>query len=503
MAFRPPSPEEIETITRDLGLQPTRDEAAALEAVAGGLLAGSAALDAAPDELPAVRYPRTPGRRPPPEENPLGAWYVRARVEGADEGPLRGRSVALKDNVMLAGVPLANGTRILEGYVPPVDATVVTRILDAGGTILGKAVCESFCLSGGSHTSDTGPVRNPHEPTRSAGGSSSGSAALVAAGEVDLAIGGDQGGSIRVPSSYCGTVGMKATHGLVPYTGILGIEATIDHVGPITANVADNALLLEVIAGPDGLDGRQAAPRVEPYTAALGQGAEGLRIGVLEEGFGQPGSEAGVDEAVRAAAQRLAGLGAKVSSVSVPLHRAAPALLVPIFQSSLATLLHTDGTGPGREDVYVPSLVDHLRGWRQRPDDLPITVKAALVATEVMRRRWGWRYYAKAMNQVRRVRAAYDAAFVEVDVLLMPTTPHTAPPLPAPDASPSEVIARAFTGTANTQPFDHTHHPALSLPCGRSDGLPVGAMLVGRAYEEATLYRAAGALERGASWREL
>ncbi len=503
MAFRPPTPEEVESVARDLGLTLSRDEADALEAVAAPLLAGTAALDAAPDELPAVTYPRTPGRRPSPEENPLGAWYVKSRVEGAAEGPLAGRSVALKDNVMLAGVPLMNGTRILEGYVPPVDATVVKRILDAGGTILGKAVCESFCLSGGSHTSETGPVRNPHDPSRTAGGSSSGSAALVAAGEVDLAIGGDQGGSIRVPSSYCGTVGMKPTHGLVPYTGILGMEATIDHAGPITASVADNALLLEVIAGADGLDGRQVAPRVDAYRDALERGVAGLRIGLLEEGFGQPGAERAVEDCVRGAGDRLAGLGAKLSPVSVPLHVAAPALLVPVFQSSMATLLHTDGTGPGREDVYVASLVDHLRAWRQRPDDLPITVKAALVATEVMRRRWGWRYYAKAMNQVRRVRAAYDAAFLEVDLLLLPTTPHTAPPLPAPHATATEWIASAFAGTSNTQPFDHTHHPALSVPCGRSDGLPVGAMLVGRAWEESTLYRAAAALERSADWRTL
>ncbi len=503
MAFRAPTPEEVEAVTRDLDLHPSRDEASTLQEVAAALMAGSGALDGMPDELPPVRHARTGGQRPPPEENPLGAWYVKARVEGAAQGPLAGRSVALKDNVMLAGVPMMNGSRILEGYVPPVDATVATRILDAGGTIVGKAVCESFCLSGGSHTSETGPVRNPHDPSRSAGGSSSGSAALVAAGEVDLAIGGDQGGSIRVPSSYCGTVGMKATHGLVPYTGILGLEATIDHVGPITANVADNALLLETIAGADGLDGRQRAPRVDRYTEALGRGVEGLRIGVLEEGFGRAEAEPEVDALVRAAADRFASLAAKVVDVSVPLHVAAPALLVPVFQSSIETMLHTDGVGPGREDVYVPSFVDHMRGWRQRADDLPITVKAALVATEVMRRRWGWRYYAKAMNLVRRVRAAYDAALQQVDLLLLPTTPHTAPPLPAPDAAPAEVISRAFAGTTNTQPFDHTHHPALSIPCGRIGALPVGLMLVGRPWEESTLYRAADAFERAADWRTL
>lgn len=503
MSFRPPTSAEVTEIAREFGLDLSPDEASTLQMLATPLVASSAVLDTMPDVLPPVRYPRTPGERPAPEDNPLGAWWMRTHVEGAPDGRLVGRSVALKDNVMLAGVPLMNGTRILEGFVPPVDATIVTRILDAGGTITGKAVCESFCLSAGSHTSESGPVRNPHDPGRSAGGSSSGSAALVAAGEVDLAIGGDQGGSIRIPSSYCGTVGMKATHGLVPYTGILGLEATIDHVGPITANVADNALLLEVIAGPDGLDGRQASPRVDAYCDALGRGADGLRIGVLREGFGQPGAEPDVEEKVHNAAALLSKLGAHVEEVSVPLHSIVSALVAPILQSAIATLLHTDGVGPGREDVFVPSLADHLRGWRQRADDLPITVKTLLVATEVLRRRWGWRYYAKAMNQVRRVRAAYDAALEEADLLLMPTTPNKAPELPGLGASLAEEATRAFVGAFNTGAFDHTHHPALSVPCGLSEGLPVGMMLVGRAHEESTLYRAADAFEKHEDWRRL
>ena len=170
---------------------------------------------------------------------------------------------------MLAGVPMMNGAATLEGYVPDIDATVVQRILDAGGTIVGKAHCEYFCLSGGSHTNATGPVHNPHKMGYSAGGSSSGSAVLVALGEVDMALGGDQGGSIRMPSSFSGTYGMKPTHGLVPYTGIMPIEIYVDHTGPMTATVADNALLLEVLAGADGYDPRQINVKTHPYTKAL------------------------------------------------------------------------------------------------------------------------------------------------------------------------------------------------------------------------------------------
>ena len=222
-----------------------------------------------PTTCRAVKYPRTPGYRPTGDENKHNAWYVKTTVEGAARGKLKGKTVVLKDNIMLAGVPMMNGASTLEGYVPDIDATVVQRILDAGGTIVGKAHCENFCLSGGSHTNATGPVHNPHKMGYSAGGSSSGSAVLVALGEVDMALGGDQGGSIRMPSSFCGIYGMKPTHGLVPYTGIMPIEIYVDHTGPMTATVADNALLLEVLAGPDGYDSRQINVKTHPYTKAL------------------------------------------------------------------------------------------------------------------------------------------------------------------------------------------------------------------------------------------
>jgi len=496
MTVRPPTSIEIEEIARDFGLSLDAEDVESFRGLVTPLVGALRAIDALPDAFPPVRYPRTPGTRPEPEENPLGAWYVKTRVEGARSGKLTGRTVVLKDTVMLAGVPMMGGTSILEGFVPPVDATIVTRILDAGGTIVGKAVCESFCMSGGSHTSDTGPVRNPHDPTRGSGGSSSGSTALVAAGEVDMAIGGDQGGSIRMPSSFCGTVGLKPTHGLVPYTGILPIDPPVDHVGPITANVADNALLLEVIAGADGIDGRQAEPRTDAYTDALGEDIAGLRIGVLSQGFGGPSAESDVDESVRAAAAQLARLGASVSEVSVPLHSMAGALLLPAMQSSIHTSLHTDGGGIGHEGLFVPGLLDALGRWRERADELPETVKTVLLYTEILRRRYGYRYYAKAMNSVRSVRAAYDAVLREVDLLLLPTTPMKATPLPPQDAPREVVVAAAFSPVANTQPFNYSHHPALSIPCGRSQGLPVGLMLVGRPWEEATLYRVAHAFEQ-------
>src|SRR5499433_1951273 len=291
MAVKRPTLAQLHEVSRDLGMTLSDEDARSFLGLMEGSFAAYDAVDAMPDYVPPVKYPRTPGYRPEGAENRYNAWYVKTTVKGAPSGKLAGKTVALKDNICLAGVPMMNGASTLRGYVPDIDATVVTRILDAGGTIVGKAHCEYFCFSGGSHTCAAGPVHNPRKPGYSAGGSSSGSAALVAAGEVDMAIGGDQAGSIRIPANHCGIVGLKPTFGLVPYTGIGPLEITIDVCGPMTANVRDNALLLEVIAGPDGLDSRQRDVKVARYTEALAGGVKGMRIAVVKEGFGHPNSE--------------------------------------------------------------------------------------------------------------------------------------------------------------------------------------------------------------------
>ena len=471
------------------------------------LLPGFAAynlVDRMPDELPEVRYPRLPGRRPTGEENRFGAWYVKTTVEGAPSGKLKGKKVALKDNICLAGVPMTNGASTMEGYVPDVDATVVQRILDAGGTIVGKTVCEYFCFSGGSHTSSTGPVHNPHRHGYSAGGSSSGSGAVVAAGEVPMALGGDQGGSIRMPASFCGIYGMKPTHGLVPYSGIMPIETTLDHTGPMTATVEDNALLLEVLAGPDGLDPRQYGGQSKPYREALSRGVQGLRIGVVEEGFGHPQSMAQSDAVVREAAERLRGMGAVVETISLPMHRAGGAIWLPIAaEGATVQMMHGNGFGFNWQGLYVTSMLDHHSAWRTRADELSDTLKNTMLLGHFMTTRYRGHYYAKAQNLVRRLRKAYDDALARYDLLLMPTLPMTATPIPAEGASVGEIIQRGFEILPNCAPFDCTHHPAMSVPCGLVDGLPVGLMLVGKAYDEETIYRAAASFERGVDWRTI
>src|SRR4029077_15836126 len=201
---------------------------------------------------------RDRGHFPSSGENKFGAWAWKCSVKEKPGGILSGKRIALKDNVSLAGVPMTNGTAALRDFVPVIDAEVVRRILEAGGEIVGKSTCENFCWTGGSATSFPQPVLNPNDTRYMAGGSSSGRGALRAGGEVDMAIGCDQGGSIRIPSSWCGIYGLKPTYGLVPYTGIITGEMTFDHAGPMASTMEDLALLLEAIAGRDGVDSRQA-----------------------------------------------------------------------------------------------------------------------------------------------------------------------------------------------------------------------------------------------------
>jgi amidase len=499
-----PTPSQLNEVADQVGLSLTDADVASFIALMAPSIAGYNIVDALPDNLPQVKYPRTPGYRPSPEENPQNAWYVKTTVKGAAKGKLAGKSVVLKDNVMLAGVPMMNGAATMEGYVPEIDATVATRILDAGGTILGKAHCECFCLSGGSHTNSTGPVHNPHKHGYSAGGSSSGSAVLVAMGEADMAIGGDQGGSIRLPASFCGIYGMKPTHGLVPYTGIMPIEIYVDHTGPMTATVENNALLLEVIAGPDGYDPRQYAPKVKSYTKSLQEGVAGLRIGMLKEGFGHANSEKDVDHKVRKAAKLLAKLGAKLEEVSIPMHLLGGPLWLPIGVEGLTqTMMWGDGYGLSRPDLYVTSLMDFHRGWRHRANEMSETTKLLTLLGTYVSKHHGSRYYGKAMNITRKLVAAYDKALSDYDLLLMPTTPMKAPKMPEPGAPREEVVSRALEMITNTAPFDISHHPAMAVPCGMNEGLPVSMMLVGRHWDEPTIYRVAYAFEQAKDWRAM
>jgi amidase len=504
MTVNRPTAEQLHAVAKDLGMSMSDADIASYLAIMQPNFAAYDAVAAMPDYLPTVKYPRTPGYKPEGDENKYNAWYVKTTVKGAPAGKLAGKTVVLKDNVCLAGVPMMNGASTLEGYTPDIDATIVTRILDAGGTIVGKAHCEYYCFSGGSHTNAAGPVHNPHRHGYSAGGSSSGSAALLVAGEVDMAIGGDQGGSIRMPSAYCGVCGMKPTHGLVPYTGIMPIEITLDHTGPMTNNVADNALLLEVLAGEDGLDPRQYNVKTDAYTEALGGGAKGLKIGVVKEGFGHLNSERDVDAKVQQAASALRDLGATVSEISVPMHALGLAIWSPIaLEGATELMMRGNGMGTNWRGLYTTTLLDAHSQWKHRADELSETLKISMLIGHYFIKHHRGHFYAKAQNLSRKLRAAYDAALSKHDLLLMPTVPLKATPLPPPDAPRELYIQRAFEMLPNTAPFDATGHPAMSIPCGMSDGLPIGLMLIARHYDESTIYRAAAAFEKAGDWKKM
>lgn len=487
---------EVRQAAARLGLALGEEEYGPLAEEVGSLIGEVRRMDSIADHLPAVTHPRTSGYRPPPEEDSLHAWYWKSDIPGAAGGPLSGLTFAVKDNICVSGVPMMNGASFLEGYVPEIDASVVSRLLDAGAIFKGKATCEYLCFAGDSDTNATGPTDNPHRPGYSAGGSSSGSAALVAAGEVDFALGCDQGGSIRMPAHFCGVVGMKPTWGLVPYTGIAQTDLTLDYVGPMSRTVELNARLLDVLAFSDGLDPRQGFRPCPPpegsYTDDLDAGVDGLRVGILDQGFGFPGSEPEVEEAVRDAAARLEKQGAVVSQVSVPMHHVGSQIWSAIvLQGGLEMMMLGNAVGTNWRGLHLDSLSRSQARWRHNPAELPGHIRTAMVAGEILRGDFGGRYYHKAQNLSRKLADDYDAILAEVDVLAMPTVPYKARPhFYVPEGHHMET-----SQTVNCAPFDCTGHPAISVPCAKVEGLPVGIMLVGRRYAERLLYRVASAVE--------
>ena len=492
-----PTLERLAELAERLALEVSDEDLAVYQRLLAGALPGLERLDELEERRPPVKYPRDPGHRPTAEENPLNAWYWRCSIEGASEGLLAGKTVAVKDNVSLAGIPMAVGAAWLEGLVGAVDATVATRLLDAGARITGKAVCEHLCVSDSSHTSDTGAVLNPHDVSRSAGGSSSGSAALVVAGECDISIGTDQAGSIRIPSSFCGAYGLKPTYGLVPYTGIGSLERTLDHAGPITRSALDLALALQAIAGPDGYDARQAGIAAGDYLSDLDAGVAGLRVAVLEEGFGWAGAEAEVEECVREAAAKLRELDARVETVSIPLHRESAFVWRGIAIEGIAVnVIHGNTQAAGGREWYDTATIDAFRGARARVgrQAAPTWVFEALLG-EYLHEDHGGHYYAKARNLGRVLADAYDDALARHDVLVMPTTPIRAPRLPGPHPTIEEHLALAHAVNSAMCGFDVTGHPAISIPVGPLNGLPVGLMAIGGRFQEATLLRLARACE--------
>jgi amidase len=441
------------------------------------------------------RRTRSSGRRVTSEEDPLNAWVTQCFVGGDDGGDLEGWTVGVKDNVSVAGVEMTCGSQVIEGYVPNRDATVVTRLLEAGADIVGKTSMDDMAMTTSGHSA-FGPVFNPHDDDYLAGGSSGGSAVAVATGDVDVAIGSDQGGSVRIPSAFCGIVGHKPTYGLVPYTGCIGIEHAIDHPGPMGPNVESVARALTAIAGSNERDLRNHSPvPVERYEEALDGDISELSIGVLDEGFDREGSDDDVVNTARDGVDRLADLGATVEGVSVPMHTDAKDIHTVCTSEGLLDAIRGEGLGHGWKAWYNRSWIETFgKSRRAQADDFPARLKMLLLMGAYTNEAYHSRYYARAMNLVVELTERYDAAFEEHDLLAMPTAV-TKPPAHKPEQDQYDRLGQSGI-VHNATPFNRTGHPGISVPVGDTDGLPVGLMLVGPRFEDARVLNAAYALEQ-------
>ncbi|KAL2858560.1 amidase signature domain-containing protein [Aspergillus pseudoustus] len=475
-----------------------------------------AAMD---DYQPTPDLNTTPRRNihfPDRSDNTLGAWAWRFELSSASptSNSLANKTVCLKDNICVAGVPCLLGTDAITNWTPQTDATIVTRILAAGGTITGKAVCENLSRGAVSSTAATGPVHNPYARGYSVGGSSSGTAAVVASDAADLGIGCDQGGSIRIPAALTGLVGLKPTAGLVPYTGIVSNDASLDYVGPITCTVRDCARLLEAIAGADGIDDR-AGPgvplpgQVPRYEVLMMQGGiEGLRVGVLREGVpGDGGIDSGVERRFHEAVGVFEKLGASVVEVSVPLHAQARGVYSVV--SKMGNHMGMLGKATGRRQM----MLTDLAAKKGHPYTAELVDKMSVMSKEgLLSGEFAWQTYAtvypKAVNIMRKLKDLYDEVLSSVDLIVMPTTLTPANILPSADATPLAHVEAAKGLTENTCAFNATGHPALALPIGfvpakadKSIKLPASIQIVGKWHDEVTVLRAAYAWEQAVDWR--
>ncbi|MBL0965274.1 MAG: amidase [Blastomonas sp.] len=410
----------------------------------------------------------------------LGAIACDIPARSVHDGPLRGMQLAVKDNIAVAGVPTAIGSG-LPGFVGIEDASVVGRASSAGAVPTVKAQCEAFLLGANSFSSQPHPVRNPVDPRRSAGGSSSGSAALVAAGACDLALGTDSAGSIRIPAAYCGIVGLKPGRGAVPYTGIAPLAPFLECAGPMGRMVRDVTDLYAAIAGPDDIDPRQVWT-VQPLIGPSASGKTVLRLGVLDDAFAlcdAPLSDA-LDMALRASGGELVGCAWPHWEDALAHHTA-------IYLASEAASSRSGG-----ETLLARSNPPGWAEWNAglNPATLPRLKQVTLtLGTALLARDPG--VLARGMAAAARLAQSIDALLDGVDVLALPTTRTIAPLVPD-EPTPGEV----FGDTILTAPFNLTGHPALSLPAGRHDGMPVGLQLIGRRGGEAHLLACAALIER-------
>ncbi|MFB6217956.1 MAG: Asp-tRNA(Asn)/Glu-tRNA(Gln) amidotransferase subunit GatA [Halobacteriaceae archaeon] len=419
----------------------------------------------------------------------LNAFVTRETIEGDDDGPLAGRTVAVKDNISTAGVATTCGSAMLAEYVPPYDATVVERLKAAGATIAGKTNMDEFGMGTTTETSYFGPTRNPVDTDHVPGGSSGGSAAAVAAGEADLALGSDTGGSIRCPAAFCGVVGIKPTYGLVSRYGLVAYANSLEQIGPLAPTVEEAAELLEVIAGPDERDATTREEGAELSVAdAAGEGVDGLTVGVPTELV--EGAEDGVVKQFEAAVDELRGAGATVEEVSLPaVEYAVAAYYVIAMSEASSNLARYDGVRYGVSGGFEGNWNDAFAAAREAGFGDEVK-RRILLGTYALSAGYQEKYYQQAQEARAWVRQQFDDAFADVDVLASPTMPVT----PFELGEGLEDPLRMYLADANTVPVNLANLPAVSVPAGETDGLPVGLQLVGPAFGERTLVRAGSVL---------
>jgi len=422
---------------------------------------------------------------------------ARARAAALDRlaspaGPLHGVPIALKDNIVVKGVVATAGSRMLETFVSPYDATVVERLEAAGAVIVGKTTCDEFAMGSSTENSAFGPAKNPVDPTRTPGGSSGGSAVAVAAGMTPLALGSDTGGSIRQPAALCGITGLKPTYGRVSRYGLIAFASSLDQIGPFAGSARDAALVLEVIAGHDPRDATSADLPVPSFTAALTGSVAGMRIGVPSKLL-----ELGVDPEVRqafdAAAVALSSSGATVVDIDLPHSaHAIPVYYLLATAEASANLARYDGVRYGLRAAGATSITQMYDATRGRGFGAEVK-RRIMLGTYALSAGYYDAFYLKAQQVRTLIRRDFDAAFGVVDTILMPTYPVPAFRFGEHFDDPLQLyVADVFTVGANLAGI-----PAVSVPCGATRaGLPVGMQFLGRPWDEASILRCADAYER-------
>lgn len=427
----------------------------------------------------------------------LNAFITRGKITGAAGGPLAGKTVAVKDNISTEGMRTTCGSAMLSEYVPPYSATVVRRLEAAGATIVGKTNMDEFGMGGTTETSYFGPTLNPVDPDRVAGGSSGGSAAAVAAGEADLALGSDTGGSVRNPAAFCGVVGIKPTYGLVSRYGLVAYANSLEQIGPLAQTVEEAAELLDVIAGPDE---RDATTRLDVenedhpadttrYASAADGGVDDVTIGVLTDLV--EGADKRVVEVFESTIDDLESAGATVKDVGFEsIEHALAAYYVIAMSEASSNLARFDGVRYGTSGGFDGNWNDAFA--RSRDVGFGDEVKRRiLLGTFALSAGYHDKYYAKAQDARSWIKRDLDAAFEEVDVLASPTMPVLPPKLDERLGDPLQL----YLIDANTVPVNLANLPAISVPGGEANGLPVGIQIIGAAFDEETVIQVGSAIE--------